>query len=65
MCRNGHTSEPEMMAGRMRCRECYREANRIRAQRRRDRAKEGKPAPTPYNHKCPYCSLFPCRCEEL
>lgn len=65
MCSKGHGLEYEFIAGRNRCRECYREASRARAKRRRDRQRDGVPAPVAYSRTCPYCHLFPCRCEEL
>ena len=62
-CRNGHTSERTICGGRLRCPDCYREGNRVRAEKRRNRAK-GIDTIDP-RHRCPYCLLVPCRCEEL
>lgn len=62
-CRNGHVSEREFIAGHMRCRECYREGNRIRHQQRRAREK-GVTIADPRS-PCPKCGLIPCQCEEL
>lgn len=64
-CKNGHGLEYEFIAGRNRCRECYRAACRASAQRRRDRLRAGIPAPTAYTHTCPECGRFPCLCEAL
>lgn len=64
-CARGHEREREFIAGRMRCRECHRENMRAQAKRRRDRKRDGVAATGPSSLTCPYCSLFPCRCELL
>lgn len=63
-CQNGHTSERQMLGGKMRCPDCHREGNRRRAANKRARAK-GLLSAAPSTLRCPDCSLFPCRCEEL
>ena len=63
-CRAGHDIDKQFIAGRMRCPECYRIDNRARAARRRAQIKAGIATVSP-QHRCPYCGLVPCRCEEL
>jgi hypothetical protein len=63
-CANGHDAERRYIAGKSRCMECYREGNRRRSQRVRER-KQGRLPATTSTLRCPYCHLIPCRCEEL
>ena len=63
-CRNGHDVDRQLLGGKMRCPDCHRDGNRRRAANKRARAK-GLLPPAASSLRCPYCSLFPCRCEAL